>query len=263
VEPVSLHSLPVVFVALSCVSLSWACGGPSAPLHTPDHWSKEKAYGGGSDPYASKVEEMPARSPSAPTLAARVSRSTRDERRSAAVRANSPIEPLLQNEQCLTELRGRSIRFMSLDTLKGVENPVEIRGDLGGVQFWANDGRPLQMDCRLAIALDDMGRVMKSLNVTRIRYSGSYVYRTTRTGRLSHHALGLAIDLHDFEMDSHLLSVKSDFRKNAGCKNPEPGLNFLACQMREQVRFEEFLTPDFNADHRDHLHISVHRRKSN
>ncbi|HSC86191.1 MAG TPA: extensin family protein, partial [Polyangiaceae bacterium] len=95
--------------------------------------------------------------------------------------------------------------------------------------------------------------------LTRARYSGAYVYRTTRTGRLSHHAHGLALDLHDLEIGGQLLSVKKDFARSVACEKAEQPLNRLACALREAHAFEELLTPDYNADHYDHLHLAVAR----
>jgi hypothetical protein len=96
--------------------------------------------------------------------------------------------------------------------------------------------------------------------VVRVRYSGAYVYKTAPSGRLSHHAYGVAIDLHDFETRHGRLTVKHDFRKGAGCGRRVPRLNRLACDLRRQGIFEELLTPDFNRAHRDHLHLSIPRR---
>lgn len=169
--------------------------------------------------------------------------------------------PLSGGKSCLTELERRNVSYRALDELKGVDTPVEVQSALGGVLYFANDGRKLQLDCRLAVALDDLGGTLQAYGVSKVRYSGAYVYRTTRTGRLSHHALGLAIDLHDFETRGGVtLSVKADFKKNIGCDRKGTELNGLACAMKSQAYFEEFLTPDYNADHRDHLHVSVPRR---
>jgi hypothetical protein len=158
-------------------------------------------------------------------------------------------------------LKKRGVSFTPLAELEGVENPVEVRGPLGGVGFYANDHRPLRLDCRLAIALEDLEPVFHSYGVTRVRFSGAYVYRTTRSGRLSHHALGLAIDIHEIFFGSRIFSVEDDFEMNVGCQPDNPTLNELACALRQTRYFEEFLTPDFNRDHRDHLHISVPRRR--
>jgi hypothetical protein len=251
-----------------------ACAAPQTPYRTPDHWSKESyEWPSGSEPEAnSKIDlEKP---PSArraknlepieqPVAHPTASAPTKSERlffgRIAPPEATRA--PLHRGEQCLSALKKRGVSFTPLAELEGVENPVEVRGPLGGVVFYANDHRPLRLDCRLAIALEDLEPVFHSYGVTRVRFSGAYVYRTTRSGRLSHHALGLAIDIHEIFFGSRIFSVEDDFEMNVGCQPDNPTLNELACALRQTRYFEEFLTPDFNRDHRDHLHISVPRRR--
>jgi hypothetical protein len=158
---------------------------------------------------------------------------------------------------CRSELRRAGVRFSKLQELRGVTAPVEVQGQLGGIDYWTDGGQPLQMDCRLALTLAKVGAVLARHGVTRVRYSGAYVYKTAPSGRLSHHAHGLAIDLHEFAAHGGRLSVDRAFSRNVGCSGDVPPLNRLACDLRATRSFEEFLTPDFNAAHRDHLHISV------
>lgn len=160
---------------------------------------------------------------------------------------------------CLRALRRAGVRFDTLDGLRGVETPVRVRGPLGGVEYWVTGGAALEMDCRLALTLSRVGSVLSRHGVTRVRFSGAYVYRTAPSGRLSHHAHGLAIDLHEFAVRGQKLSVDRAFSRNAGCARDVPVLNRLACDLRATGVFDEFLTPDYNAAHRDHLHISVQR----
>lgn len=181
--------------------------------------------------------------------------STNRPERAAAPPGGSLSRP--GSPDCQDELSARGLSFRPLSDLRGVEDPIEVTGQLGGIEFWANDGRSLQLDCRLALSLDDMRPVFEHFSVKRIRYSGAYVYRTTRSGRLSHHAYGLAIDLHDIETSDQQLSVKRDFSTGTTCAGRAPTLNRLACALRSAGDFEEFLTPDYNADHRDHLHLGV------
>jgi hypothetical protein len=161
--------------------------------------------------------------------------------------------------RCLSELRKTKVAFAPLRELPGVKTPVEIRGPLGGVEYWVVGSTPLQMDCRLALTLSKVGAVLARHGVTRVRFSGAYVYKTTPSGRLSHHAHGLAIDLHDFTFGRRTESVKQAFSRNVGCQEAVPALNRLACDLRATSYFDEFLTPDYNAAHRDHLHVSVPR----
>lgn len=158
---------------------------------------------------------------------------------------------------CIAELEQTGVRFEKLRELRGVAAPVEIRGKLGGVDYWTDGGSRLQMDCRLALTLSKLGSVLTRHGVTRVRFSGAYVYKTAPSGRLSHHAHGLAIDLHEFALGGTRLSVDRAFSRNVGCRGDVPPLNRLACELRATRSFEEFLTPDYNAAHRDHLHISV------
>lgn len=168
--------------------------------------------------------------------------------------------PRMSAEACLKDLDERGVRYRALDELLGVEAPVVIEGPIGPVTFWVNGGGPLRMDCRLAIALHELGSTLEAHGVTRARFSGAYVYRTTRGGRLSHHAHGLALDVHEVLMNGAKLDVSADFARNVGCEGDIPALNRLACALQSSRLFEEFLTPDSNADHHDHLHLAVPRR---
>ena len=80
----------------------------------------------------------------------------------------------------------------------------------------AHSGRPVLhareeafvVDCRLALALSEIAVDLRALGVTEARYSGAYVYRTSHPGRMSLHAYGLAIDLHEFKVSGEGLLVK-------------------------------------------------------
>lgn len=245
-----------------------ACAAPRTTYRTADHWSKEGYEwppGSGADQVAHKSEN--AASP-LPQSAKTYTPSPAAEDESADVAFVAPAlprvappeptrAPLFEPRRCLRELKKLGVSFKPLRQLEGVESPVRVSGKLGGVTFWASDGRPLDMDCRLAVALETLRPVFEQHGLTRIRFSGAYAYRRTRSGRLSHHAHGLAIDLHDLEFGDTTLSVEDDFTRRAGCQSKNPILNRLVCSMRDQRLFEEFLTPDYDFDHRDHLHVSV------
>lgn len=172
------------------------------------------------------------------------------------------LAPMMQKDECLDDLGRTGTHFRRLPDLKGVEVPIEVTSSLGGVTYFTEGGTKLQMDCRLALALTRVAPVLRRHGVTRVRYSGAYVYKTTSSGRLSHHAHGLAIDLHAFEMKGHVADVERDFERGVGCRKDGPELNGLACELRASRVFDEFLTPDYNYDHRDHLHVSVPRRRA-
>ena len=168
--------------------------------------------------------------------------------------------PMMERSACLKELKRTGVRFTELDQLKGVEVPIELEdGRLGGVDFWIHGKSKMRLDCRLALALERLGPTFKKYQVTRARYSGAYSYRRTRSGRLSHHAHGLAIDIHEITIAGRDYSVTHDFGRNEGCP-AQSTLNQFSCALKFSTTFKEFLTPDYNADHRDHLHISIPKK---
>ena len=119
-------------------------------------------------------------------------------------------------------------------------------------------------DCRLALALTKIGPELRSMGITAIRYSGAYSYRMAKVGRLSLHAYGLALDVHEVTADGQSFVVARDFRRGLsnGCAGDAPLLNRLACRFSQLRLFQELLTPDSNYDHHDHLHIAIARAPS-
>ncbi len=162
---------------------------------------------------------------------------------------------------CLRELSRRGVEYEALDARPGVETPVSIRVPLGGVHYDTWGDGALVCDCRLAIALTELGPELRQIGVTRLQFSGAYVYRTVRSGkRLSLHAHGLAIDLHEVTVQGAKLSVKRDFargRRADGTCNQLPPVNQIACRAEARGLFKELLTPDSDADHHDHIHLAV------
>lgn len=157
---------------------------------------------------------------------------------------------------CVDRLRERGVRFETLPTERGVDTPILVHGPLGGVDFWSSGG-PMVVDCRMALALTRVAPEFAALGITRARFSGAYVYRTSKQGRLSLHAYGLAIDMHDVTTAEGTLSVKKDFERGLGCNEDAPLLNRLACRLRALGLFRELLTPDYDADHQDHMHLGL------
>lgn len=168
-------------------------------------------------------------------------------------------------EPCMAELQRMNVRFERLAFLKGVETPVHISGPLGGLRFTAGAGLAMNLDCRMAVALSYAAPHLLEMGVTEVRFSGAYVFRSTRAGRPSRHALGLAIDLHGFTFASPAngpaparLEVKRDFRHGVQwCAPDAPRLNQVACRLKQLGLFRELLTPDYDRDHHDHFHLAI------
>lgn len=164
-------------------------------------------------------------------------------------------------DSCLSELRGAGVPFQVVADKRGVATPVALEGPIGGVRYWTVGAGPMVSDCRLALALAKIAPELRGLGITAMRFSGAYSYRMAKVGRLSLHAYGLALDVHEVTANGMSYVVAKDFKKGLpnGCAAEAPLLNRLACRFAQLRLFQELLTPDSNSDHRDHLHIAIAR----
>ncbi len=164
-------------------------------------------------------------------------------------------------DDCLSDLRAAGVAFNPVSDKRGVATPIAIDGPIGGVRYWTIGAGPMVSDCRLALALAKVAPELRSLGISAMRFSGAYSYRMAKVGRLSLHAYGLAIDVHEVTADGKSYVVARDFQKGLpnGCAADAPLLNRLACRLAQLRLFQELLTPDSNADHHDHLHIAIAR----
>lgn len=164
-------------------------------------------------------------------------------------------------DECLRRLRATGVAFNLVSEKRGVETPISLAGPIGGVRYWTVGPEPMVSDCRLALALAKLAPELRGLGITGVRFSGAYSYRMARVGRLSLHAHGLALDVHEVTAHGQSYVVARDFAKGLpnGCAEGAPLLNRLACRLAQLRMFQELLTPDSNADHHDHLHIAIAR----
>ena len=185
--------------------------------------------------------------------------------------------PAGADRACLRVLRSARIPYVTIGPVPGIRTPVHIIGRIRGIELSPRAGRPAVMDCEMARALTHLAPVFRELGITTLSFSGAYDYRTRRgSQRLSAHAFGLAIDVHHVESGAGRLDVKRDYPRNAlrwktaegaprglatclGNPGREEGriLRSLACQLKLHPSVRVLLTPDDNADHRDHLHIET------
>ena len=170
-----------------------------------------------------------------------------------------PVPPPVNGGDCFSRLSAGGVRFDALDARRGVVNPIQVTSDLGGIRYVPTGGLPLVVDCRFALSLMQLGPMLRELGVSALHYSGAYVYRMSSKGRLSLHANGLAIDVHEVTVNGEQLSVKKAFVKGLGdsCESNFPPLNRVACHLKRTGAFKEMLTPDYNADHPDHFHLAI------
>jgi hypothetical protein len=182
------------------------------------------------------------------------------------------------SKACLAGLRARAVDFAEPPATKGVRTPVRLAGaNLGPLRLVMRDRRaggvmPV-MDCELARALLDAAPVFQAAGIRDLIFSGMYQFRTRRgSSKLSEHAHGLAIDVHQFGApDGRVLDVERDFEQGVGdwssrdqvscVGSPEKAeartLRELACTLRYSSAFREIITADDNSDHDNHFHIEA------
>ena len=162
------------------------------------------------------------------------------------------------SSDCLARLAEHSVRFRTVEREMGVKTPIVVEGPIEGIRFDSSGG-PLVADCRLVLALALVAPTLTAYGVSDIRFSGAYVYRLSNKGRVSLHAYGLAIDLHGFTRLGTHYEIQHDFHKGIGLTTADdaPIANGFASRLRLSGLFHEYLTPDDNADHHDHVHVGV------
>jgi hypothetical protein len=175
-------------------------------------------------------------------------------------RARNELRAVLPgSSDCLARLSEQGVPFRALDHELGVKTPIVVNGPIAGIRYYTGGNGPLVADCRLVLALALVGPELASFGVSDVRFSGAYVYRLSNKGRVSLHAYGLAIDLHGFTRLGVHYEVAHDFKKGLGGALAEdaPIANGFATRLRNSGLFHEYLTPDDNADHHDHVHVGV------
>jgi hypothetical protein len=163
--------------------------------------------------------------------------------------------------RCLAELDRLGVRYQveaqpaKIPAACRVENPVEVTA---ATIPWS---RPAVASCAFVVEFDRFEReALRPLamryfgrDVKTIVHFGAYSCRTTRTGRESEHARGLAMDVAGFELaDGHEVLVKDDWSKR------DARGRFLHAVAAEACRyFNEVLTPDSDRDHYNHIHLDL------
>jgi hypothetical protein len=167
---------------------------------------------------------------------------------------------------CLAELDARHVAWKKASR-PGIQIPVEIVGPIGGIELTSED-QPLVIDCSLAVSLDDAGRYLRGLGITKATFSSAYSRRKVRgTDHWSKHSFGLAIDVHTFSSaDLGTMRVDRDFEQGLGDEVDCVGapltqagavLEILKCQLVRSGLFHLVLTPDYDDAHHDHFHLEA------
>ena len=178
----------------------------------------------------------------------------------------SPVAPLSRSDQqCLAELDRAGVQYQveppSASTSRAclIQNPVRVSA--ATVPF----SRPTVAACGFVLKFDQFEReVIRPLarrsfgrDLKSVVDIGAYSCRSTRAGRESEHAHGLAMDIAGFELsDGTVILVKEEWTKRG------KGRDFLHAIATQACRyFNEVLDPDSDRDHVDHIHLDLGRYK--
>jgi hypothetical protein len=170
-------------------------------------------------------------------------------------------------ESCLDVLDGQRVAYKRVQR-SGIAIGVEIGGRLGGVEYVGSGGKPLIVDCSLAVSLAEAGRYLLALGIERATFTSAYARRNVRgTSRPSKHSFGLAIDVHALSgADAGALRVDHDYEQGLGdavdcIGNPMTRggalLKIAQCQLVHSGLFHLVLSPDYDDAHHDHFHLEA------
>ncbi len=161
---------------------------------------------------------------------------------------------------------------------QGIADPVTVTMPLNGMPFrYTGSTTPRTktlMDCTLAKSLAEAAPIWKAHDVVEVADYGIYNYRCIGgTGTppncpsgMSQHAYAKAIDLVAFKTrDGATYTVETDFVIDPDGKTctaaTEPGkdawLHQVICELKAHDVWNIVLTPNYNADHRDHFHVDL------
>ncbi len=176
------------------------------------------------------------------------------------------LAPSPETRQCLTELGSKSTRFSALpDRFYGAGcsalNSVSLTGVAGdegslGVTNLKTVACPLANGFAgwARYGVDRAARQILGSALSSIETMGSYSCRTVAgTSRLSAHSRAEAIDVAAFILaDGRRISVLGGWNATADERQFLRTVHTSACK-----RFGTVLGPDYNAAHRDHLHLEL------
>lgn len=183
----------------------------------------------------------------------------------------------LTPSQCRKELRSRKLPVtFEKKAQRGIANAIRVTGDFNGVRIISAPApSPFGLlDCRLALAMDDLTKVLASFGITQI-YVGS-MYRKgakiSHRGKKSQHGYGLAMDILSMRhQDGMLMKVERDWHAGIGEASCGPKavmhdpnrasilMRNAVCEVARRHIFHVMLTPGANRAHRDHFHFDIKR----
>jgi hypothetical protein len=187
----------------------------------------------------------------------------------------------LDRASCEAELSRRRVPFEQAEATAGVLAPVRLSGPMHGVSIHSTLPLAMRarapsevMDCRLVLALDDFSALVSQRGVAEIVHLSAYRSRAhggcTPKYVGKQHCAALALDVAQFKRrDGSVLEVERDFHGRIGLSTcadnarPSPPsaasgeLWDFVCDSARDAIFNVILTPNYNAQHKNHFHLEI------
>jgi hypothetical protein len=187
----------------------------------------------------------------------------------------------LSNAEAFAELDRRRVPYRrEPGPIPGVRAPIRLAGPLRGVHIHSSLPEEERartqfeiLDARLAIALDELCRILAVHDIVELVHFTMYRPAGTRvedTGQAqTRHPGGMAIDLGALRKhNGDWLSVGPHWEASIGSKTcgsdarklkPRRGRELISilCEAADQRIFHYMLSPHFDDDHHDHLHLEI------
>jgi hypothetical protein len=187
----------------------------------------------------------------------------------------------LEPAACLAEIARRGIAVEAAPETAEVATPLWLRGLLHGVAVHSalpekqrRRSEAEIFDCRLILAVDDFAALLAARDVVEVVHLSAHRPRASN-GCLPRypglqHCAALALDVGSFRRkDGSVLKVERDFHGRigqstcAGRARPKPAsaeaseLWSIVCDAAARALFHVILTPNYNAEHRNHFHVEI------
>jgi hypothetical protein len=192
--------------------------------------------------------------------------------------SSATVTAVLAPGACRKELERRKLPFArSKSAASNVATPLRSTGPLNGVRIVIPRAPSPYgvLDCRLALALDEMTKVLAEAGVVEVQIDNTHrpgAKLPRRGAGKSQHAYGLAADVTRMKLaDGTQLRVDEDWGAPIGAPSCGPeatmdpvtpeavALRDIVCELARRGVFHHVLTPGYNAAHRSHLHLDIKR----
>ncbi|GAC1362129.1 MAG: hypothetical protein NVSMB47_14280 [Polyangiales bacterium] len=204
--------------------------------------------------------------------------------RASAVTAGKPRKSVVVGNMdeltCFKQLKKLKIPHVKATGAAKIEQPIIVTGAIDGVHF--DTGRPYKertiatgdaIDCRLAVSLHDLAKVVKKHGITTVLVKSFHRPNQAILDANAplRHRIGFAIDIAGFKTKKgQIWNVKDDFHGKIGQQTcgqaaalPDPDTKVARalwatfCEIGATEAFDSGISPNYNASHFDHVHFDL------